>query len=82
MKKIIKFLHFNDVYSTKLAPRFKTLIEENKDKDTLVLFSGDALGPDINSTFTKGKHILEIFHLIGVGKFKLYKKRLWMFWKS
>ena len=52
----ISILHFNDVYNVEEqssepvagAARFKTALQSFKDKDPLILFSGDILAPSIS----------------------------------
>ena len=52
----ISIIHFNDVYNVEEQPseplagaaRFKTALQSFKDKDPLILFSGDILAPSIS----------------------------------
>ena len=51
------------------AERFKTVVdalEREHGINPLVLFSGDFVAPSLVSTFTFGRHMVEIFNLLGV----------------
>ena len=64
----IRIIHFNDVYNIEGhanepvggAARFKTALDVlRKDKNAIVLFSGDAVSPSQLSLFSKGKQMIE-----------------------
>ena len=67
--KEIIILHFNDVYNLKErekepvggAARFITAAEQYKDKNPLVLFSGDIFSPSKLASIMKGKQMLPFF---------------------
>lgn len=62
----LKILHFNDVYNLEEhdkepvggGARYITALNELRDEDTLVLFSGDIFSPSQLSPVKKGKHML------------------------
>ena len=66
-------LHFNDVYNIKSRRqepvggfcRFLTRVRSHKDKDPLVLFSGDALSPSLESARTQGEHMVTALNSLG-----------------
>jgi 5'-nucleotidase len=72
----IQILHFNDVYHLlprKQEPvggaaRFATLVKEFRAKygpdSSCVLFSGDLFNPSVESSISKGRHMVsyQIFH--------------------
>ena len=69
----IHILHFNDVYDLDAAARFATVLQMERDaaakegaSPPLLLFSGDALGPSVAGSMTRGQHMLDLFRLIGV----------------
>jgi 5'-nucleotidase len=75
MSRKIHILHFNDVYHPDdhenrcdRAASFLARIEEKdvSDLDPIVVFSGDFVGPSLMSTFTKGKHMMEVLEILGV----------------
>ncbi|KAK6527814.1 hypothetical protein TWF694_004793 [Orbilia ellipsospora] len=77
----VRLVHFNDVYNIGAssrepvggAARFISLVkqyrhgEEFKDQPgLLVVFSGDAYNPSLESTVTKGKHMPPVLNAIGI----------------
>lgn len=69
----LRFIHYNDVYHVEAGsaepvggvPRFKTLCQYYKDDaqfqglpEVMTLFSGDAFNPSLESSVTKGKHMV------------------------
>ena len=56
----ITILHFNDVYNIEEqsvepvggAARFKTAVDQRRDLDPLILFSGDAFNPSLSEMNT------------------------------
>jgi 5'-nucleotidase len=65
--KSVHFLHFGDVYHMKLAPQFKTLLDNLQKKyNPITTFGGDFVAPSLMSTFTKGQHIAEILSELNV----------------
>ena len=73
--KHLRIIHFNDVYNIEgvrdepvgSAARFKTVIDElSKEKDSLLLFSGDAISPSMLSLFAKGKQMIEVMNKFGI----------------
>ncbi|KAG4435346.1 hypothetical protein IFR05_009169 [Cadophora sp. M221] len=76
----LRLLHFNDVYhidASSAEPvggiaRFKTLCNEYRDgekfkgrPDLLTFFSGDAFNPSLESSVTKGSHMVPVLNGIG-----------------
>lgn len=76
----LRILHYNDVYHVDPASaepvgglaRFMSLCkhyqdaEEYKDQSKLLtFFSGDAFNPSLESTVTKGKHMVPVLNAIG-----------------
>ncbi|KAF2449566.1 5'-nucleotidase-like protein [Karstenula rhodostoma CBS 690.94] len=76
----LRFLHYNDVYHVEAGSaepvggvgRFQTLVnyyredEKFKDQSKLVtFFSGDAFNPSLESSVTKGSHMVPILNQIG-----------------
>ncbi|KAG9197050.1 hypothetical protein G6514_002494 [Epicoccum nigrum] len=76
----LRFLHYNDVYHIEAGsqepvggyPRFQTLINYYKDDarfegqpKALTFFSGDAFNPSIESSITKGRHMVPVLNTIG-----------------
>ncbi|KAL2059750.1 hypothetical protein VTL71DRAFT_10134 [Oculimacula yallundae] len=76
----LRLLHFNDVYhidASSAEPvggiaRFKTLCNEYSDgekfkgqPDVLTFFSGDAFNPSLESSVTKGSHMVPVLNTIG-----------------
>ncbi|KAH7324932.1 5'-nucleotidase [Stachybotrys elegans] len=76
----IRMLHYNDVYHVDQSsaepvggfPRFMSLINEYRDgeqyagqPELLTYFSGDAFNPSLESSVTKGKHMVPILNTIG-----------------
>ncbi|KAK5704009.1 hypothetical protein LTR97_003022 [Elasticomyces elasticus] len=75
----LRFIHYNDVYHVEQSskepvggiPRFKTLCDyyqsdarfANQPK-CLTLFSGDAFNPSLESSVTKGKHMVPALNVI------------------
>ena len=67
------FLHNNDVYNNNPSfcepvggfHRFLTKIHSHEDKDPLILFSGDALSPSLESIRTHGKHMVMGLNSLG-----------------
>ena len=72
-QKLVTILHYNDVYNIKprfCEPvggfhRFLTKIQSHEDKDPLILFSGDALSPSLESIRTHGKHMVMGLNSLG-----------------
>jgi len=70
----VTLLHFNDVYNIVArkqepvggASRFKTAINQRKDLNPMVFFSGDAFNPSLMSTVTKGKHMVHVLNALGL----------------
>jgi 5'-nucleotidase len=74
----LQILHFNDVYHVDEAStaepvggcaRFYTKIKQlqsHAPEETLILFSGDAFNPSIDSSVTKGAHMVPVLNKIGV----------------
>jgi len=70
MSTKLNILHFNDVYHLKEqsrepvggAARFSTLVKEFRNTyeadTTLVTFGGDAFNPSVESSITKGQHMV------------------------
>ncbi|KAK1223520.1 hypothetical protein PQX77_013597 [Marasmius sp. AFHP31] len=63
----IRFIHFNDVYHVSqptLVARFSHALRNAKstDPETLVVFSGDALGPSLEGSVLKGGHIVPLLN--------------------
>jgi 5'-nucleotidase len=77
----LRFLHFNDVYHIEAgsrepiggAARFQTLVNHYR-TDTaftdepalLTFFSGDSFNPSLESSVTKGRHMVPVLNGIGV----------------
>ncbi|KAM4063971.1 calcineurin-like phosphoesterase [Hirsutella rhossiliensis] len=72
----LRILHYNDVYHVDQASaepvggfaRFMTLVNEyREDKlpNLLTLFSGDAFNPSLESSVTKGSHMVPVLNTIG-----------------
>ncbi|KAF4554371.1 Hypothetical protein D9617_4g001240 [Elsinoe fawcettii] len=76
----LRILHFNDVYHVQAGskdpvggiPRFQTLCNQYRDdpryKDQpklLTFFSGDAFNPSLESSVTKGSHMVHVLNNIG-----------------
>ncbi|CZS96919.1 hypothetical protein WAI453_010237 [Rhynchosporium graminicola] len=76
----LRLLHFNDVYhidASSAEPvggiaRFKTLCNEYRDgerfkgqSELLTFFSGDAFNPSLESSVTKGSHMVPVLNSIG-----------------
>ncbi|KAH7346208.1 5'-nucleotidase [Rhexocercosporidium sp. MPI-PUGE-AT-0058] len=76
----LRLLHFNDVYHVDASSaepvggiaRFKTLCNEYRDgekfkgqPDLLTFFSGDAFNPSLESSVTKGSHMVPVLNGIG-----------------
>jgi 5'-nucleotidase len=73
--KHLRLIHFNDVYNIEGvkdepvggAARFKTVLNEiMKDKQSIVIFSGDAVSPSMLSLFAKGKQMIEVMNTFGI----------------
>ncbi|PIA14247.1 Metallo-dependent phosphatase, partial [Coemansia reversa NRRL 1564] len=74
----LRILHFNDVYNVGAssrdpiggASRFTSLVHSLQDvKDaapTLTLFSGDAYFPSLESTISRGEHMLQVLNLLNI----------------
>ncbi|PHH60029.1 hypothetical protein CDD81_2197 [Ophiocordyceps australis] len=75
----VRMLHYNDVYHVDQASaepvgglaRFMTLVDEYRDgqqfqgqPELLTLFSGDAFNPSLESTVTKGRHMVHVLNAI------------------
>jgi 5'-nucleotidase len=66
LSETISILHFNDVYNIEARKkdpcggieRFVTVLDKYKDKDPLVLFSGDIFSPSSLSITFKGEHMM------------------------
>lgn len=76
----LRFIHYNDVYHVDASSaepaggiaRFQTVINEYRDdpkykdqSNLLVFFSGDAFNPSLESSVTKGSHMVPILNDIG-----------------
>jgi 5'-nucleotidase len=76
----LRFLHFNDVYHIEAgsrdpvggAARFQTLVDYYRSDAAfanspalLTFFSGDAFNPSLESSVTKGRHMVPILNGIG-----------------
>lgn len=76
----LRFLHYNDVYHVEAGSRepvggyarFKTLINYYRhderfqgQPEVLTFFSGDAFNPSIESSVTKGSHMVPVLNNIG-----------------
>jgi len=76
----LRLLHFNDVYHIEAGsaepvggiPRFQTIVNhyrsapQYEDQSKLItLFSGDAYNPSLESSVTKGRHMVPILNNIG-----------------
>lgn len=76
----LRILHFNDVYHLDPssadpvggAARFQTAVNEyrsaerfNGEPDLITLFSGDAFNPSLESSVTKGSHMVPILNQLG-----------------
>ncbi|KAH5277735.1 hypothetical protein HBI26_064450 [Parastagonospora nodorum] len=76
----LRFLHYNDVYHVEAGSRepvggyarFQTLINYYRDDErfkdqpkVLTFFSGDAFNPSIESSITKGSHMVPVLNNIG-----------------
>jgi 5'-nucleotidase len=76
----LRFIHYNDVYNVEAGssdpvggiPRFQTLFKHyrNDDQfigqpDLLTLFSGDAFNPSLESSVTKGAHMVPVLNKLG-----------------
>ena len=75
MEDEVTLLHFTDIYNLPSrrwrepvggAARLQTLLESYAHADPLVLFSGDALSPSLESQATKGSHMLDALNKLGV----------------
>eukprot|EP00092_Neocalanus_flemingeri_P029929 GFUD01032495.1.p1 GENE.GFUD01032495.1~~GFUD01032495.1.p1 ORF type:complete len:307 (+),score=77.60 GFUD01032495.1:110-1030(+) len=72
-KSLLTILHYNDVYNISSRwrepvggyRRFLTKLKSHKDKNPLVLFSGDALSPSLQSTVTHGEHMVRALNSLG-----------------
>ncbi|KAJ2398741.1 hypothetical protein GGI23_003062, partial [Coemansia sp. RSA 2559] len=77
-KTSLRILHFNDVYHVAPgdidpvggAARFKTLLHTLQQKEnmppTLTLFSGDAYFPSLESSISRGEHMLPILNSLNI----------------
>lgn len=76
----LRILHYNDVYHVDPASaepiggfaRFMRLIKDYQEGDEykdqpklLTFFSGDAFNPSLESTVTKGRHMVDVLNAIG-----------------
>ncbi|XP_014560913.1 hypothetical protein COCVIDRAFT_12438 [Bipolaris victoriae FI3] len=76
----LRFLHYNDVYHVEAGSRepvggyarFQTLVNYYRDDERfqgqpnlLTFFSGDAFNPSIESSITKGRHMVPVLNTIG-----------------
>ncbi|KAJ2807528.1 hypothetical protein H4R20_001248 [Coemansia guatemalensis] len=76
--KLLRILHFNDVYNVGAtnrdpiggASRFTTLVHSLQDAKgaapTLTLFSGDAYFPSLESTISRGEHMLQVLNRLNI----------------
>ena len=71
----VTLLHFTDIYNLPSrrwqepvggAARLQTLLQSDAHKDPLVLFSGDALSPSLESQATKGSHMVDALNKLNV----------------
>lgn len=75
----LRFIHYNDVYHVEQGSRepvggiarFQTLCNyyQNDSKfkgqpEALTLFSGDAFNPSLESSVTKGKHMVPVMNMV------------------
>jgi 5'-nucleotidase len=74
-KSPIQIIHFNDVYEVRGdsnkevcggADRFCSLVKSFKEKNPLVLFSGDLWNPSKLSAIFKGEHLVDVINTIGL----------------
>ncbi|KAJ1661968.1 hypothetical protein IW140_006258 [Coemansia sp. RSA 1813] len=77
-KTILRILHFNDVYHVAPgdsdpvggAARFKSLLHKLQRQETaqptLTLFSGDAYFPSLESSISRGEHMLPILNSLNI----------------
>jgi 5'-nucleotidase len=76
----LRFLHYNDVYHIEAgsrepvggAARFQSLVNHYRSDSSfagkpalLTFFSGDAFNPSLESSVTKGKHMIPVLNGIG-----------------
>ncbi|KAF3891458.1 Nucleotidase of the calcineurin superfamily [Trichophyton interdigitale] len=76
----LRLLHYNDVYHVEAsssdpcggAPRFQTLVNHYRSDPSfsgqpsiLTFFSGDAFNPSLESTITKGQHMVPFLNHVG-----------------
>ncbi|PHH90862.1 hypothetical protein CDD83_2418 [Cordyceps sp. RAO-2017] len=73
----LRFLHYNDVYHVDAASaepvggfaRFMTLVkgyqDDGRQPKPLTLFSGDAFNPSLESSVTKGRHMVPVLNSLG-----------------
>ncbi|XP_063043095.1 5'-nucleotidase-like [Engraulis encrasicolus] len=74
LEATLTLLHFNDVYEIEArsiepaggAARFATALKEFQDLNPFIAFSGDCLSPSLLSTFTKGRHMIDILKALGI----------------
>ena len=71
----VNLLHFTDIYNLPSrrwqepvggAARLQTLLQSHAHVDPLVLFSGDALSPSLESQATKGSHMVDALNKLNV----------------
>ena len=75
-KRVVYLAHFNDVYHIQPmskeepiggAARFSTVAEAlDAEKNPLILFSGDFMGPSKESSLTRGRHMIECLNYLNV----------------
>lgn len=72
--KQLHIIHFNDVYNIESraqepvggAARFVTAVQNLRDLNPLILFSGDIFNPSAMSTVTKGKQMVPIMNMLDI----------------
>ncbi|CAF0939710.1 unnamed protein product [Brachionus calyciflorus] len=72
--KTLRIIHFNDVYNIEGlleepvggAARFKTALDFFRNKQSLVVFSGDAFSPSTLSLFSKGNQMVDCLNKMSI----------------
>lgn len=68
----VTIIHFNDCYNIEPSSQssgaagFLTAINQYRDLNPMILFSGDIISPSFLSTFTKGEQMIPVLNDIGV----------------
>lgn len=75
----LRFIHYNDVYHVEQGSRepvggiarFQTLCDRYRDDaefagqpEVMTLFSGDAFNPSLESSVTKGRHMVPVLNML------------------